>query len=303
VVPRADVITDLTLECAARTAAAAQPAFMYVHYIDPHAPYRPPAPFDAAFDHRKDRPRRAGDDPRTVVAAGHDVETVASLLDQYDGEILYADRELSRLLDGLEPMGLLRNTIVVVTSDHGEEFYDHGNDSHGRSAYEEVLRVPFVLAWPQRVAGNRTHDGFAGLIDVMPTLLELVGVGAPDGLQGRSVAACLTSSCPGDDDRPLFAQVVQDTFALEATRMGRYKLVRHTRGPRTGEQELYDLVDDPLERRNLASTRRDLATLLDARLDAFNDTASLLGRRIPPERVRTIDAATRRALESLGYLK
>jgi arylsulfatase A-like enzyme len=304
-VPRADAITNLTLEWAAQAATSpAPPVFMYVHYIDPHYPYRPPAPFDRMFDHRDDRPRRAGDiDARTTVS-GRDPEAVAAVLDQYDGEILFADRELARLLDGLQSRGMLRDTVVMVTSDHGEEFFDHGTDSHGRSAYEEVLRVPLVVAWPGRITAGVRHDRVTGLIDVMPTLLDLAGIPVPDGLQGSSFAACLTATCgPDAADRPLFAQVVQDTFALEMVRHGRYKLVRHVRGPRTGERELYDLVDDPLERRSVTSTRAQAAADLERRLDAFNHAASVLGRRIAPERARTIDAATRRALESLGYLK
>ena len=154
IVPTADIITDITLERVAQHPQG--PFFLYVHYIDPHFPYRPPAPWDASFDHRKDPPRRAGNVDPVALAAPERREWLARTLDQYDGEILYADHHVGRLLKGLEAQGLLKNSLVIVTADHGEEFYDHGGIGHGRTAYEEVLRVPLLMRWPGRIPAGAT---------------------------------------------------------------------------------------------------------------------------------------------------
>ena len=138
---------------------------MYIHYIDPHDPYHPPAPYDRAFDYRQDPPRRNGGpvDPLALIQPGKSPlsliqptrDTVGRTLDLYDGEILYADHHVGRLMKGLREMGVLDNAIVIVTADHGEEFYEHGSDKHGRSAYEEVIRCP--SSWRGRARSPPGH--------------------------------------------------------------------------------------------------------------------------------------------------
>ncbi|WP_337286660.1 sulfatase [Candidatus Methylomirabilis sp.] len=302
IVPQAEAITDITLKWVSQSGK--EPFFLYVHYIDPHDPYSPPAPYDKAFDYRSDPPIRAGGiDPLTLLSNGQDRERIGRILDQYDGEILYADREVGRLLKELENLGVLENALVIVTADHGEEFFEHGNDSHGRSTYEEVLRVPFLLYWRDNVPVGARYDGMVRLIDVMPTLLTLLGITPPDEIQGSSFAAQLVRPTGPESNQKLFAQVVQDTFALEMVRDSRYKLIRHLRGPRRGLEELYDLERDPLERTNLAKKARTEAAVLGRELEAFNTTISEAAGRIRAEQVQTLDRDTERALRSLGYIK
>lgn len=268
IVPTADAITDATLGWA--SPSARQPFFMYVHYIDPHDPYRPPAPYDAAFDHRKDPPRRGDVDVLSLLPNTAERERIARNIDQYDGEILYADQHVGRLLKVMEERGLLRNTLVIVTADHGEEFLDHGNEIHGRSAYEEVVRVPLILVWPGRIKPGTVTSSMVGHIDVMPTLAELAGTKAPAGAQGRSYAPLLRDFGTALEMRPMLTQVIQKAFTIEAIRDGRYKYVHHARGPRAGQEEIYDLEQDPLERKNLATEARARTASLKKSLDAFN---------------------------------
>jgi arylsulfatase A-like enzyme len=301
IVPRADVITDLTLDWSSRNARA--PLFLYVHYIDPHFPYRAPDPYDEQFDHRRQAPLRAdGVDPLSLVPPGNDGHKVARTLDQYDGEISYVDHQLGRLLDGLRQQGILDEAIVIVTADHGEEFFEHGKDGHGKSAYEEVLRVPFLVHWPGRIVPTLVEHP-AGLIDVMPTLLALLGVETQAEMQGISFARTLFQSPGPPAGRRLFAQVVSDGFSLEMASDGRHKLIRHLRGAREGEEELYDLARDPLERTNVAAQLSGTRTALREDLEGFNTFMRRHGSRLAAERVRTLDRATERALRSLGYIK
>src|SRR5262249_1070014 len=123
--------------------------FAFVHMIDPHWPYAPPAPYDTQFakhaiDDLKDWP------PELNALRAHvpDDEMKAELIDEYDGEIAFADAQIGRILDALEKQGLLENTLVVFHSDHGEEFWEHGSCDHGHTQYDELLHVPFALVMP-----------------------------------------------------------------------------------------------------------------------------------------------------------
>jgi arylsulfatase A-like enzyme len=299
-VPTADSITDATLEWVDE--AGREPFFLYVQYIDPHDPYRAPAPYDRSFDHRADPPRRAGVDPLATVS-GADRAKVAKDLDDYDGEIRFVDHHTGRLLKGLEQRGLLSNTLVIITSDHGEEFYDHAQDNHGRTAYEEVVRVPLIFWWPDRIPAGSTSDALVGLIDLMPTILDVAGLEPPPGVQGRSLAALLRDPSAPWSPRPLLMQVISKMFEIEAMRDGSLKYIRYARGAREGQEELYDLATDPLERSNLVEQRQARVASLRKTLDAFNDVLDRYSSAIPAEQIDKMDRDTERALRSLGYIK
>ena len=310
IVPEAGAITDVALRWAAQRQPG--PAFMYIHYIDPHDPYHPPAPYDRAFDYRGDPPRRNGGsvDPLALIQPGKSPvslvqptrDTVGRTLDLYDGEILYADHHVGRLMKGLREMGVLDNAIVIVTADHGEEFYEHGSDKHGRSAYEEVIRVPFIMAWAGKIPPGARHDGLVGLIDVMPTLLDLLGLLPPPLVQGMSFASALSRPDTVPPPRSFFAQVVHVAFAIDMARDSRYKLVRHDFGPRRGEEEFYDLQTDPLEQSPLPLSARE-ASRLRKELMVMNDVVRRAATLTRPEKVKALDRDTERALRSLGYIK
>jgi arylsulfatase A-like enzyme len=300
IVPTADVITDITRDWVTRHSQ--RPFFLYVHYIDPHYPYRALAPWDKAFDHQKDPPRRAGGvDPIGMAPAERRAWT-ARTLDQYDGEILFADHHVGRLLTELQARGALDNTLVIGTADHGEEFYDHGDVGHGRTAYEEVLRVPLLMRWPGHVPAGATYDGLIGHIDMMPTILGLVGIDIPTRLQGMNLAPQIAKGA-AVPERRLFSQVVNDASRLEAAHGDRYKLIRHVRGPQQGTEEVYDRAHDPSERANLVTQSPAAATALRQELDAFTKAVAAIASRIRPEQAKALDKDTERALRSLGYIK
>jgi arylsulfatase A-like enzyme len=301
-VPRAKTITDVTLGWAAQHGQ--KPSFLYVHYIDPHAPYSPPPPYHQAFDYRSNPPRRAGDlDPLQHLPAGKEREKVSRILDLYDGEILYTDQEVGRLLKGLEELGMLKNALVVITADHGEEFFEHGDIGHSRTLYEEVLRVPFLLSWPGQLPAGGTYEEMAGLVDVMPTLLGLLGIAPPTGLQGLSFATQLTQHMDARPERKFFAQIINDGVASEMVRHQRYKLIRNNRGQQSDPEEFYDLQQDPLERTNLTSQAQSQVAAWRQELDLFNRFASQAAHLIPEGQAGKLDKDTEKALRSLGYIK
>ncbi|MAT24188.1 MAG: hypothetical protein CMN29_04340 [Sandaracinus sp.] len=290
-----------------------KPFFLYVHTIDPHVPYRPPRDFLAMYgdpdyrgpvDFRRDATLLENVKLGRVRLGEGDRAHLEAL---YDGEISYHDRHFQAILDGLDRRGLAEDTAVILTSDHGEEFWDHGSVGHGHSVWEELLHVPLLVRLPGRPAKRITSP--VGLVDVMPTLLDALGVEAPDGLSGRSFLGELDGA---DVAEP---RVTVSGF-MEHWRtivVGRWKLVQR---PRRAPQ-LYDLVRDPDEERDVAEARPRtvafLRGLLGLRLaetggwdEDAQDAAQDAPRRRPARRHRAeqteIDDETAAQLRALGYL-
>ena len=178
-------------------AHGARPWLVFLHLIDPHMPYAPPAPFDRQFagvsvDDLADWPPTL-----SALRGGADEATRKLCSDLYDGEVAYADAQLGRLLEALRLSGELDNTIVVLHSDHGEEFWEHGGCDHGHAMHEELLRVPFVLSWPGRVEPRRVSARVRTL-DLYPTLSELLGWGPPHELSEGASLVPLFGGTGGD---------------------------------------------------------------------------------------------------------
>jgi arylsulfatase A-like enzyme len=133
----------------------------------------------------RDELTKAGLDPEAFVQ--HD-------RDWYDGSIRGMDTEIGRLMQALRRLGIADDTLVVILSDHGEEFLEHGRMFHGQSVYGELSQVPLIVHWPAGVAKGRVVDELVQSIDVMPTLLDLSGIPRPDGLQGQSFRSLITQT-------------------------------------------------------------------------------------------------------------
>ncbi len=277
------------------------PFFLYVHYIDPHLPYGPEVGWDG-------RPLPAALRARPVtlqeVDATHFVprspELLARARDLYDGEIRDVDDALRALIGRLAGRGLMAHTLLVVTADHGEELGDHGRMSHGQTVYQEVLQIPLVIRAPGRILAGR-RPGRASLMDVVPTLLDLLGIdgAGDDDLDGVSLAGLLTRGTPPPAaDRPFLAHLdFVDGVGVGLLR-GRYKLVLAKNPFR---KELFDLAVDPGERTNLIG--RPEAGAVFPRL--AGDLARLYNgySRVSLERSdANLDDKLARRLASLGYV-
>ena len=222
---------------------------------------------------------------------------------RYDEEIAFADAQLGELLDGLARLGLAERSVLAVTADHGEGLMDHGHMEHGVHVYEEQVRVPLLIRWPGRIAAGLRFDEPVALLDLAPTLGELLGMPAPDaGYEGRSLAPALL----GRETlraAPIF--LYRRHFAGErrggqfvkgeklAVREGRFKYID---GPEEGTRELFDLEADPGERRNLVLEQPQTAEALGALVEGWR-----AGRSGPANRPLQISPEERRRLEALGY--
>ncbi len=223
-----------------RARSGKKPAFLWIHYIDPHGTYqRPPGAPDFG----------------------------PSDVDRYDSEIAHVDAQIGRLLDAVAQGGGDRRTIVVVAADHGEAFGDHGTITHGKSLYEEQTHVPLVVAIPG--GQPRTAAGPVGLVDLAPTLLDLVGVDTPPGMSGISLAAVIRDGAPVPD-HPVLSELVRDARVprdLLALHTPGWKLIRDLE---VDTVELYDLAADPGELEDRSD--EPLAAELRERLDRLADT-------------------------------
>lgn len=187
-----------------------EPLFLYLYYFDPHTHYDPPPPYDTLYDsdytgpltgeaYGHGEPVVSGE----IVPTPRDVEHLIAL---YDGEIAYWDAQLGEMLTYLQGLGLLENSIIVVSSDHGQMFGEHDRWIHRNSLYEEVLRVPLLLRFDGVVPGDTAVSAPVHAIDITPTLLDMLGLPLPAKLQGMSLLPLLQGA-PASGDRPIYSEL------------------------------------------------------------------------------------------------
>lgn len=274
--------------------------FLMVHSYEIHTPYRR-LEYAAALE-RGGLPETFETDDADRFATGAvqaSEAELAYLRALYDGGIATADREVGRLLDAIEALGLAERTLVVLTSDHGEDLGDRSPlraGNHGHSLYDELMLVPLIVHDPRRGAPVGRIAYQVRIVDVMPTILDLLGVPAPEGLDGRSLVRLMRGEETGD--RPAFARL-QKAGVREMVRDRSHKLIRNV-FPIVPAIEFYNLADDPGEQRNLAKQRTEELAELSAALRELRTSVAEDG---PPnyEPHRTVPAELRERLEALGY--
>ncbi|MFP5354461.1 MAG: sulfatase, partial [Gemmatimonadota bacterium] len=227
-----------------------RPYFAFLNFFDAHEPYAPEAPYDLMFSGREP-PTRA-----LEVGRRHPPAELQGLRDAYDGAIASLDAQLGRLFDELRRRGALERTIVVVTADHGEEFAEHGHVSHGNGLHFPALHVPLLIRWPDGgVPRGLVVPSPVSLADVPATIIELAG-GQDEGIPGASLAPLWRGGSVASAS-PVLSELYwvpnqPDWYPVAGGDMrslvyGRFHLIA---GPGTHE-ELYDIMADPFERRNL----------------------------------------------------
>jgi choline-sulfatase len=262
------------------------PFFLWVHFFDPHDPYSPPPAHERLFP-----------------PPGPQPSELDRQIARYDGEIHFADSELGRLLDELDRVGLLAQTMTIVAGDHGEGLMQHGHMGHGLMIYEEAVRVPLLVLWPRAVRGPRRVAGPVQLLDLTPTVLDLLGKPLRTDGHGRSLAGILRGQESPDPQRDVFLQrrqyLTETVGSVHvkgekiAVREGRWKYIE---APEEGTYELYDLDADPHELRNLYQPSVSQASLLAGKLQAWRQSVR------PPPLLSVSDEDARR-LRSLGYVQ
>lgn len=224
------VLTEATLARLERRGG--RPFFLWLHYLDPHGPYWPPPEYadEAALKSLDD-----GWKPRA--------KRCPILKSRYDAEIRYVDDELGRILEILEQRP---NAVVIISSDHGEEFLDHGGFDHGHTVYEELLRVPLIMKFPGREPG--IVETPVSTMDIAPTVLDYLGIEVPPSMQGRSLLPVIDGTAT---ERPSFAGPTQlKGCPEEAVYYRGKKFIYDYKYPDAGAW--YDLEEDPGEHQALS---------------------------------------------------
>jgi arylsulfatase A-like enzyme/Flp pilus assembly protein TadD len=248
---------------AGQASSAPKRWFVWTHLYDPHQPYTPPEPY------------------RSRYAA-----------DLYSGEVAYADAALGTFLRQLRATGALTNTLIVVTSDHGESLGEHGERTHGLFAYDATLRVPLIMWAPFQIRPTVFAEPVR-LVDVAPTILDLLGLVPFANIDGRSIRPFVDGELAFEDSGSYFealnANIARNWAPLTGMIWRGWKLID------LPIPELYDIASDPHEQRNLYAARRERARDLEKHLDTITNRASI------PRRFASIDADADARLRSLGY--
>ncbi len=242
------------------------PFFIWVHLYDAHDPYDPPEPY------------------KTKYASA-----------PYDGEIAYVDAAVGKFLSWLRLRGLYDDTLIAVMADHGEALGEHGETTHGIFLYDETIRVPLIFKLPQGRSAETRVDARAGLVDVLPTILQAVGIEIPPEVQGESLLSMLKPTT--SHDRPAYAEsdYSHRTFgwsSLRSLRTGKYLFVEAPRN------ELYDQAADPKAEHNLSPKSGAVTSTLTSQLDAFRQKTSSTKEapKVAP------DPGLQERLNALGYV-
>ena len=299
-----------------------KPFFLFLNYVEAHQQYRPPRELlrfasDATWNDWKTRSQI--DLSFDYMLTGADLlssQEIAEMEALYDDEIRYSDRKVGEVLDFLKSTGLDENTVVMITSDHGDHFGEHHRLGHQYSLYEPLVRVPLIVRYADRFPVGE-EEGLVQSHDVFPTILELAGI-EQKRLPGQNSESLLKPPSAGRigiseymmfDGGPLdrvslaFPQVDVSPFArrIRAIQRNGLKLIH----PMPGKSELYDLVNDPMETQDLADEKpeaaRDLSERLDAWVRSFDHYAAapVSRERLRPHEVSDMEI---KSMRGLGYL-
>ncbi|MBU1475288.1 MAG: sulfatase-like hydrolase/transferase [Acidobacteria bacterium] len=263
---RGDEVIDETLAWLDQHKAG--PFFSWIHLYDPHTPYEPPPPFDTRYSNRP-----------------------------YVGEIAYTDSQLARLWLYLESQGLVENTVLVFTSDHGESLGEHQESTHGFFIYQEGIHVPLIIVTPVEKYRGHTNGSVVTLVDIMPTVLEMAGLPLPDQLQGRSLLPLMTGEKKFEDSFA-YAETYYPRFhygwsELKSVQDRRFKLVI------APDLELYDLDNDPDEMSNLVVSMPQETRRLMEWANSFLEES---GQNALEMDYSKMDEESRQKLAALGYI-
>ncbi len=245
------------------------PFFLWVHLYDPHDPYDPPEPYKTRFNK-----------------------------EPYDGEIAYVDSVVGNFFRELKARGLYNDAAIAVMADHGESLGAHGEDTHGVFLYDETIHVPLVIKLPHGGEVGRQIDSRVELVDVLPTLLQAIGVEVPAQVQGESLLEVMKGDATEAwRDHPAYSEsdypyLAYGWGALQALRVGKYLYVQ------APHRELYDQGVDPKAERNLAPQMAAVADTLAGRVETFRQKTT---NKREAAKVM-VDASTRDKLAALGYV-
>lgn len=292
----------------------AKPFFLYLHFMDVHDPYAAPEEHYQAIENSPSL-----GPPKTIPQGQLSKGMLRSLLlaharwadagrpervqlrawrGHYAAGIRAFDQRLAKLLDYLRSNELDRNSLFVLTSDHGEELFEHGDWAHGMKLFDHQLHVPLIVRLPGESPRGKRVKSLMGLIDVPQTILDFVGVKAPPIMGGQSYAGTLRGKGGDRAQSAVFATGVKWEPAMFSARTSRYKLIRDRS---SGKEQLYDLKSDPGEHRDIAASQSETVKNLRTQIERDVERAKKIQLARPAS--VEIDNATKERLRALGYIE
>jgi arylsulfatase A-like enzyme len=309
----AERVNRRALELLDRRGGDARPVFLFLHYLDPHSDWRI-LPYDSPPRFRADlelagaerefcAPEAGACATRFLLRADRArLELPAELLGKlealYGRGVRYLDEELGRLFAALEARGFLDSALVVVSSDHGEEFREHGRFGHAQT-YDETIAVPLLIRFPKDRHAGRVVEEMVETVDLLPTLADYLGLPPPEPAQGESLLPLLEGGGRPEGHALSRDKDVRTRYAL---RTATHKLIYD---PATSSAELYDLSSDPGETRNRAGEDPARVEALGRRLEALVRANAELARGFPALETAesVLSPEEERELQEIGYLE
>jgi tetratricopeptide (TPR) repeat protein len=253
--------------------------FLFLHYYDPHSPYDPPDAYKGLFVSK---------------ASTDDMDEKVKL--SYAEEMAYTDHCIGQVVEKLKSLGLYDSTLLIITGDHGEAFKEHREMGHGYFIYQPSVQVPLIVKLPGKNTA-KTVSEIAGLVDLTPTVCSLLGIEMPEHIQGRDLSGALFDEPSENDDHYIYSESLLATkykaTPLLAVTGNRFKYIQ------TARPELYDLIDDPAESRNLVDTQPQRARILQDVLGVMLEKS--LAADTTDSKLELDDESLKK-LESLGYV-
>ncbi len=322
---RADKVNAAALEWMEK-ADPDKPFFLYLHYMTTHCPYLPPSPYDIKFDPGFDRTlpdftlvwrfiygRERVQIPEEYERIYRERYTEKELLDHmvalYDGEVLYFDHELKKLVDTLRSRGHLENTLIIISSDHGEEFKEHGGLTHGKTVFQEVVYVPLILYFPGRLPEGKQVRQMTRNLDILPTVVDIAGINPPPHLEGQSLSPLWEDKgqIPADTS---FAHIRFQGYGTAG--MG-YDEIEHAsattpewryiRDIKEKRDMLFNRDEDPGDMNDVAEKNPDIVKSLARELQHYFNRSSVLKSRLNISEAESpaMSQTEKKKLEALGY--
>jgi arylsulfatase A-like enzyme len=280
-----------------------KPIFSFIHCWDVHYDFIPPPPFDSYFDPHYQgtlSPERYQSNPRiNPDMCSRDLEHIIAL---YDGEIRWTDHIVGKILDLLKKSNMMKNTMIIITADHGEAFFEHGFSCHNNNLFDEEIRIPMIVYYPEKFPGLKIKKQVS-IIDILPTIFEILGKKTPDYLHGISLLKEIEQGFIRD--KPLLMELDGPNF-YKAIRNDKWKFVYDYK---KSLPMFFDLVNDPEEKNSLIPLSQPVVIPEWVKKDIMSGVKyykSILDNIKPFKAVKAeksnIDEATQKHLKSLGYV-
>lgn len=271
--------------------------FLWVHYFDPHTPYDPPPVRELGQPKTSIPDRTLVTHPPPYRYWWGELDRLEEVYLRYDAEIEYTDHWLGRLLDKVEVQPTGGKTLIVITADHGECLWEHDLPGHGYSIFDSELRVPLIVSLPGTVPAGSRIDTPVELIDLFPSVLEILDIEMPGSVQGRSLLT-LFGGDSGDEREPAYSETLWPSDPVDRVKGIRTRDWKYIASLGGGSGLLFHLPTDPNERKNLIEEKPDVVRTFDARLVEMSGRLGDEGGMLPE-----MDEDVKARLRALGYIR